>query len=314
MTFSIGADLSVRRVGYGGMALTGPGGWGAPRDPAAARQLLRRAVHLGVQLLDTADSYGPNVSEELIAEALHPYPEGVAIATKGGSIREGPWQHRPACRAEQLRAACEGSLGRLRLEQIDLYQLHTLDRGVPLDESVGALADLRAAGKIRHVGLSNVSIDQIEAARRIVPIASVQNRYNLATRGDQDHVVDYCRREGLAFLPWQPLAGGSLVRSRRALQAVATRHGATPAQIALAWLIARSPGIIAIPGTLSTTHLEQNVRALSLELTADDLAELASFQLSHLDPRSLARRFVPPRLRRVAASVLRARPLLRSHR
>jgi len=314
LTFSIGSEVSVRRIGYGGMALTGLGGWGEPRDPSAARQLLRKAVELGMQLFDTADSYGPEVSEEIIAEALHPYRDGIVIATKGGSVREGPWQLRADCRPERLRAVCEASLRRLRLDRIDLYQLHTVDPAVPLEESVGALAELRNAGKIRHVGLSNVSIEQIEAARRIVPIASVQNRYSLAARDDQDEVVEYCHREGLAFLPWQPLAKGSLARSRKALRMVAERHGATPAQVALAWLLARSNVVVPIPGTLTTPHLEENIGALSLELTAADLDDLASYQLSNLDTRKLARRFIPRRMRRIAVAALRARRLLPARR
>jgi pyridoxine 4-dehydrogenase len=313
-TVSIGEELSVRRIGYGGMALTGLGGWGEPPDPAAARLLLRRAVDLGVQLFDTADSYGPRLSEETIAEALHPYPDDIVIATKGGSIREGPWQLRTDCRPESLRKACEGSLRRLRLERIDLYQLHVVDPNVPFEESVGALAELRNEGKIRHVGLSNVSIEQISAARRIVPIASVQNEYNLATRQDQDQLVDYCERERLAFLPWQPLAKGSLARARKALRVVAGRHGARPVQVALAWLLARSTQIVPIPGTLSLRHLEENVGALSLELSAADLAELASYDLSQFDARQLARRFLPPRLRRLAVSTLRAGRAIRSQR
>jgi pyridoxine 4-dehydrogenase len=301
----IGGDLSVRRIGYGGMALTGPGGFGQPGDPDAARDVLRRAVELGVQLFDTADSYGPDVSEELIAEALHPYPEDLVIATKGGSIRDAPWQMHSDGHPDYLRSACEGSLRRLRLERIDLYQLHTVDPSVPIEESVGALADLRTAGKIRHIGLSNVSIEDIEKARTVAPIVSVQNELSLATAGAQDDVVDYCEREGLSYLPWRPLAKGSLARGRSALGAVAKRHGARPASVALAWLLARAPVIVPIPGTLSATHLQENVDALALELTAEDRAQLESFRLSPIDARELARRFVPPRLRRVAVSVLR---------
>ncbi len=304
-TFPIGGDLGVRRIGYGAMALTGPGGWGPPGDQAAARALLRRAVDLGVQLVDTADSYGPDVSEELVAQALHPYPADLVIATKGGAIREAPWQSRPHGRPEHLRTACEGSLRRLRLERLDLYQLHAVDPAVPLAESVGVLAELRSEGKVRHVGLSNVGIEQIEEARGIVPIASVQNRYSLAERGVEDAVVSHCEREGIAYLPWRPLAKGSLARSRGALRSVASRHGATAAQVALAWLLCRSTALIAIPGTLSITHLEQNVEARSIELTQDDLAELDTYRLSRLDARSLARRFVPHRMRGLAATILR---------
>jgi pyridoxine 4-dehydrogenase len=304
-SFPIGDDLSVRRIGYGGMALTGLGGWGDPPDPVAARHLVRRALDLGIQLFDTADSYGPEVSEKLLAEALHPYPSDVVVATKGGSIREAPWQLRADGRPAHLRATCEGSLRRLRLDRIDLYQLHAVDPAVPLEESVGALAELRGEGKIRHIGLSNVTVEQIESAREIVPIASVQNEYNLAARGVQDELVAYCERERLAYLPWQPLAKGSLARAHAALGAVASRHGATPAQVALAWLLARSDVVVAIPGTLSTAHLEENVGAQDLDLSVEDLVELDPYRLSTLDARSLARRFVPPRLRRVAVSVLR---------
>jgi aryl-alcohol dehydrogenase-like predicted oxidoreductase len=304
---TFGGEIDVRRIGYGAMALTGLGGFGPPSDPGAARRLLRRAAELGVELFDTADSYGPDVSEELIAEALHPYPPEVVVATKGGSIREGPWQLRSDGRPEYLRTACEASLRRLRVDRIDLYQLHTVDPAVPLEESVGALADLRAAGKIGHIGLSNVRVEQLDAARRVVPIVSVQNEYNLLARGDQDRVVDYCEREGLAYLPWQPLAKGSLARTHGALGAVAGRHGVTAAEVALAWLLARSPAIVPIPGTLSLDHLERNIAALTLELTAVDLAELDSYEPSRLDARLLARRFVPPRMRRVVASVVGAR-------
>jgi pyridoxine 4-dehydrogenase len=287
------------------MALTGPGGWSEPPDRTAAKDLLRRSLDLGVQLFDTADSYGPDVSEELLAEALHPYPNDVVVATKGGSIREGPWQLHSDGHPAHLRTTCEGSLRRLRVDRIDLYQLHAIDPAVPLEDSVGALAELREEGKIRHVGLSNVTVEQIESARKIVPVVSVQNRYNLAARGSEEEVVAYCEREGLAYLPWQPLAKGSLARAHGALGAVASRHGATPAQVALAWLLARSPVLVAIPGTLSRAHLEENSGAQELDLTAEDLAELDSYQLSAFDARSLARRFVPPRLRRVAVSVLR---------
>ena len=254
----------MRRIGYGAMALTGPGGWGEPPEPRAARDLLRRAIDLGVQLFDTADSYGPEVSEQLLAEALHPYPPEVVIATKGGSIREGPWQLHADGRPAHLRATCHGSLRRLRIDRIDLYQLHGFDSAVPLDESVGALAELRAEGKIRYVGLSNATIEQIESARKIVPIVSVQNEYNLANRGAQDDVIAYCER-----------------------------------------LLARSEVVVPIPGTLSGEHLEENIRAQTLELQADDLAALDAYRLSTFDARSLARRFVPPRLRRVAVSLLR---------
>jgi pyridoxine 4-dehydrogenase len=305
--FSIGGDVNVHRIGYGGMALTGPGGWGRPPDPEAAKSLLRRALELGVQLFDTADSYGPEASEQLLAEALYPYPQGVAVATKGGSIREGPWQLRADGRPAHLRETCERSLRRLRLDRIDLYQLHTVDPAVPLEESVCTLAELQAEGKIRHVGLSNVTVEQIELARRIVPVVSVQNEYNLAARGSEEEVVAFCEREGIAYIPWRPLGKGSLARTHGALGTIAKRHGATPAQVALAWLLTRSPVIIPIPGTLSLSHLEHNVGALQLELSQQDLAELSSYRLSRFDARELARRFVPPRLRKIAVAALRVR-------
>lgn len=286
------------------MALTGPGGWGEPPDRAAAKTVLRKAAELGVQLFDTADSYGPEASELLLAEALFPYPDGVVIATKGGSIREGPWQLRADGRPAHLRETCEGSLRRLRLERIDLYQLHTVDPAVPLEDSVGALAELRAEGKIRHVGLSNVTVEQIEAARRIVPVVSVQNEYNLGTRGSEDEVIAFCEHEGIACIPWRPLGKGSLAQPHGALGAIARKHGATPAQVALAWLLTRSPVIVPIPGTLSPSHLEHNVAALELELSPDDFTELSGYRLSRLDARQLARRFVPPRLRRVAVTAV----------
>lgn len=287
------------------MALTGPGGWGEPSDPGAAKALLRQAVELGVQLFDTADSYGPEVSERLLAEALHPYPEGVVIATKGGSIRTGPWELHPNGRPEHLRKTCEGSLRRLRLERIDLYQLHGVDGAVGLEESVGALGELQREGKIRHVGLSNVRVEQIETARKIVPVVSVQNEYNLGDRGAQDEVIDFCDREGIAYIPWRPLGKGALARSHAVLGEVAAKHGVTPAQVALAWLLARSPVVVPIPGTLSSTHLTDNVAAAGVELGPEDLAKLSAYRFSKLDARELARRFVPPRLRRVAVRALR---------
>lgn len=305
-TFAIGGELVVGRLGYGAMALTGPGGWGEPPDRREAIRTLRRAVELGVTLFDTADSYGPEVSELLIAEALHPYPKGLVVATKGGFVREGPWQLRAAGSPAHLREACDGSLRRLRLEGIDLYQLHTVDRTVPFDESVGALAELQAEGKIRHVGLSNVGIAQIEAARRVVPVVSVQNRYSLAARGpEEEAVVDYCGREGLAYLPWQPLGKGLLARARGALRRVASRHGATPAQVALAWLLARSPVVLPIPGTISAAHLEENAGAVALRLDPNDVAELDAYSPPRLTARAVARRLG---MRRVVAAAARLRP------
>jgi pyridoxine 4-dehydrogenase len=292
-TILLGGDLPVRRVGYGAMRITGPGVWGEPSDPAAAKAVLRRALELGVNFIDTADTYGPEVSERLIAEALHPYPAGLVIATKGGQQRGGPFRFHPDGRPERLRQACEGSLERLRLEQIDLYQLHAVDRSVPFDETVGALAELRAEGKIRHIGLSNVEVDQIAAARSIVPIASVQNRYNLADR-DTEPALKECEREQLAFIPWFPLGRGDLAVRRSSLQSIAARHGVTPAQVALAWLLERSPVTLPIPGTTSLVHLEENMAALELELTNDELAALSTYRLAGL---AALRRGVRARLR-----------------
>jgi pyridoxine 4-dehydrogenase len=287
------------------MALVGRGGWGEATDRVTATQVLRRAAALGVQLFDTADSYGPHVSEELIRHALHPYGDGIVIATKGGSIREGAWQLRADGRPEHLRAACEGSLRRLAVDRIDLYQLHRIDPAVPLEESLGALAELRAAGKIRHIGLSNVTIPQIEAARQIVPIVSVQNEYSLAVRDGQDAVVDYCTREGLAYLPWEPLAKGLLARAREPLATVAERRGVTPAQAALAWLLLRAPVVLPIPGTVSPAHVEQNVASLACVLSPEDLTALEGYRPPRIGARQLVRRFVPPRLRHAALSALR---------
>ena len=268
--------------------------------------MLRAAIELGVQVIDTADAYGPDVNELLIAEALHPYPADLVIATKGGCIREGPWQLRPDGRPEHLRAACEASLQRLRLEQVALYQLHMFDPDVPLEESVGALAELRSEGKIRHIGLSNVSVSQLEKAREIAAIASVQNRYNLAERASTD-VLSYCEREGLVFIPWFPLGKGTLARSRE-LKAIGARSSSTPAQTALAWLLHSSSATLPIPGTTSRRHLADNVAATAVELTAEDLRELESLRPSGTATRTrirhLARRVLGPialpLLRRIA--------------
>ena len=268
-TFTIGGDLEVRRLGFGAMQLTGRGVWGEPPDPESARRVLRRAVELGVNLIDTADSYGPDVSEQLIGAALAPYPDGVVIATKGGLTRPGPHQWAPDGRPEHLRAACEGSLRRLRVERIDVYQLHQPDPHVPLAESVGALAQLRAEGKIRHVGVSNVSVRQLEEARQIVPVVTVQNLYNLDDRG-ADRVLDACTADGIGFIPWYPLATGRLTKTRRFRRSPGPR-GSTPAQVALAWLLARSPVVLPIPGTKSVEHLEENVAAADIELSQADL-------------------------------------------
>jgi pyridoxine 4-dehydrogenase len=270
-TITLGGDLTVNRMGFGAMRITGPGILGEPRDVEYAKRLLRRAVELGVDFVDTAHSYGPEVSERLIGAALAPY-DGVVVATKGGLVRRGrAWV--PDGRPESLRRHCERSLELLRVERIDVYQLHTVDRRVELEESVGALRDLRDEGKIRHVGLSNVDEDELRRARAIVPIVSVQNRYNVAERR-WDELVDVCEREGLAFLPWYPLGAGDLPARRARLGPVADRYGATPGQVALAWLLRRSPAVVPIPGTSSIAHLEENVGAAAIELTAEDLAAL----------------------------------------
>ena len=273
-TFSLGGDLDVVRMGFGAMRITGKGVWGEPEDPEEARAVLRRVVELGVNFIDTADSYGPEVSERLIGETLHPYPEGLVIATKGGLTRPGPGRWEPDGRPEHLREACEGSLQRLKVDRIDLYQLHRIDPRVPAEASLGTLAELREEGKVRHVGLSEVSVEEIEQAREMVPIASVQNRYNLTDRGSED-VLDFCEREGIGFIPWFPLATGDLARSGGPLDEIADRHDATPGQIALAWLLMRSPVMLPIPGTSSVEHLDENVGAANVRLEAEEFEELA---------------------------------------
>jgi pyridoxine 4-dehydrogenase len=274
-TFVLGGELPVHRLGFGAMRLTGEGVWGEPPDRAAAIAVLRRAVELGITLIDTADSYGPEVSERLIAEALHPYPRQLVIATKAGLERPGPGRWTPNGRPAHLRAACDGSLRRLKLERIDLYQLHRIDPEVPMEDQIGTLKQLQEGGKIRHVGLSEVGVPEIERARRIVPIASVQNRYNLVDR-QSEHVLDYCSREGIAFLPWFPLATGALARPGGPLARVAAQLGATPAQVALAWLLRRSPVMLPIPGTASVQHLEENVGAALLKLGEREYQQLAA--------------------------------------
>ena len=274
-SFTLGGDLEVGRLGFGAMRITGSGVWGEPGDPPAARQLLHRVVETGVNLIDTADSYGPNVSEHLIAEALYPYPEDLVIATKGGFERSGPGRWTANCRPERLRHCCEDSLQRLRLERIDLYQLHTVDPKVPIEDSIGALAELQEEGKIRHIGVSNVSSETLERARSIVPVVSVQNRFNLSHRTSED-VLDVCTREGLAFLPYFPLAVGRLARPGGVVDEIAHAHGATPAQVALAWLLARSPVMLPIPGTSSPRHFEENLEAGELELSEDELSALVA--------------------------------------
>jgi pyridoxine 4-dehydrogenase len=271
-TVTLGNEISAHRLGYGAMRLTGPGIWGPPKDRKSALAVLRRAVELGVNFIDTADSYGPHVSEELIAEALHPYPSDLVIATKGGWERPGPNQWTHNATPDHLRKAVEGSLKRLRLDRIDVYQLHAPDNVVSFDVSVEALAELKREGKIRLVALSNVTQEHIERARRIVPIASVQNRYSFADR-EWDYVVDYCERNGIVFIPWFPLGAGRI--AGEVLNQVAQAHHASPTQVALAWLLRRSSVILPIPGTSSIEHLEQNVAAASLRLTDEEYEELA---------------------------------------
>ena len=271
-TLALG-DLNVNRLGFGAMRITGPGIWGEPEDPDEAKAVLRRAVEFGINLIDTADIYGPEVSERLIAEALHPYPEGLVIATKGGLTRLEPDRLVPDGRPEHLREACEGSLRRLGVDRIDLYQFHTPDPNVPFEDSVWALAQLRDEGKVRHVGLSNVGVRELEIAIDIVPVVSVQNRYNLTDRSSEA-VLQACEREGVGFIPWFPLATGRLARPGGPLDEIAASHEATPSQVALAWLLGHSPAMLPIPGTSSVAHLEENVAAAALELTDDERATL----------------------------------------
>jgi pyridoxine 4-dehydrogenase len=272
-TFEIGGELRVKRLGFGAMRLTGDGIWGEPGDPEECRRVLRRALELGVNLIDTADSYGPEVAERLIGETLHPYPDGLVIATKAGLERSGPNEWHPNGRPEHLREACEGSLKRLRLDRIDLYQLHRIDPAVPAEESLGALLELRDEGKIAHIGLSEVSVEQLRHARSIAPIVTVQNRYNLTDRAADD-VLAECEREGLGFIPWFPLSTGQLARPGGPLAEAADRHDATPAQLALAWLLHRSQVMLPIPGTASVEHLEENMAAAGIELSDDEVREL----------------------------------------
>ena len=272
-TIALGGDLEVHRLGYGAMRITGDGIWGPPPDREAALAVLRRTVELGIDLIDTADSYGPHVSEQLIAEALHPYPDALVIATKGGLERTGPGKWPRNGRPEHLKAACEGSLRDLNVDRIDLYQLHAPDEHVPYAESVGALKELQEEGKIRHIGVSNVSVEQLAEARSLVEVVTVQNRFNLTDRVDQD-VLDVCERDGIGFIPWFPLEAGDLAKPGGILGEIAAAHDATPGQIALAWLLAHSPVMLPIPGTSSIAHLEENVAAASLVLRADEVARL----------------------------------------
>jgi pyridoxine 4-dehydrogenase len=266
-------ELKVHRLGYGTMQLTGPGVWGYPSDRGSALRVLKRALELGVDLIDTADAYGPYVCEELIAEALHPYPKGLLIATKAGLTRTGPGQWHPVGRPEYLRQECEMSLRRLKLERIDLFQLHRIDPQVPADEQFGVLKDLQAEGKVRHVGLSEVSVPEIKAARRIVPIATVQNLYNLKVR-TAEPVLDYCEREQIGFIPWFPIASGELVEPGGAIAEMAKETGATATQLSLAWLLHRSPVMLPIPGTSSLEHLEENCAAAKVQLSDAQVAKL----------------------------------------
>lgn len=280
-TFQIGGERPVHRLGYGAMQLTGSGVWGEPPDRHEAIAVLRRAVELGVNLIDTADSYGPFVSEQLIREALHPYPDDLLIATKAGLARHGPGIWRALGRPEYLRQQCELSLRHLGLERIELYQLHRIDPKVPLAEQLGELCALRSEGKIAHIGLSEVTIEQLREAQAIAPIASVQNHYNLAKR-DAEPLLEVCEQEQIAFIPWFPLATGRLAGTQGPLQRIAQQLGATPAQVALAWLLRRSPVMLPIPGTRSVAHLEENARAAELTLSDEQFKELCD----HIPPES----------------------------
>ncbi|MFD0360991.1 aldo/keto reductase [Nocardia sp. GCM10030253] len=274
-TFTIGGDLPINRLGYGAMQITGPGVWGDPKDPAEAVRVLRRAVELGVNFIDTADSYGPFVSESLIRLALHPYADDIVIATKGGLTRSGPGDWRPVGRPEYLRQQLHLSLRHLGVERIDLYQLHRIDPAVPLADQLGALVELQQEGKIRHIGVSEVTVEQLKQAREIADIVSVQNLYNLANRNAED-VLDYATAENIAFIPWFPIATGELARPGGPLDTFATEHGASPSQLALAWLLRRSPVILPIPGTSSVAHVEENTAAATITLTDEEFAALSA--------------------------------------
>lgn len=272
-TFSIGGDLTVNRLGFGAMRITGEGIWGEPQNTEEARQVLRRAVELGVNFIDTADSYGPEVSERLIAEALYPYPKDLVIATKGGLTRSGPNKWAPVGRPEYLEQCVEMSLRRLRLERIDLYQLHRIDPKVPAEETLGKLSDLQKAGKIKHIGLSEVSTEEIEHVQKVVKIVSVQNKYNLTDRA-HEKVVSFCEKHGLGFIPWFPVAAGKLAEPGGPLDEAAKRHGASVTQLSLAWLLHRSPVMLPIPGTSSVKHLEENVGAAGVKLSNDEWQQI----------------------------------------
>lgn len=272
-TFTLGGDLTVNRLGFGAMRITGQGIWGEPKDPEEARRLLRRVVELGINFIDTADSYGPEISERLIGEALYPYPKDLVIATKGGLTRQGPGKWLPVGRPEYLTQCVHMSLRRLRLERIDLYQLHRIDEKVPVEESLGALTDLQKAGKIRHIGLSEVSVDEMERARKSATIVSVQNRYNIGER-QHDPVLQYCEKNRLGFIPWFPVAAGKLVAPGGPLEASAKRYNVTVAQLSIAWLLQRSPAMLPIPGTSSVKHLEENVAAADVKLSKQEWEEI----------------------------------------
>ncbi len=274
-TFAIGGDLPVHRLGYGAMQLTGDGVWGEPRDRDECLRVLRRAVELGVDFIDTADSYGPEVSEDLIRAALHPYPDGLVIATKGGLTRTGPGEWHPVGRPKYLRQQVEMSLRRLRVERIDLYQLHRVDPDTPLEDSLGELKAMQGEGKIRHIGVSEVDVDVLEQARKVVDVVTVQNLYNVADR-QHEAVLEHCEREGIGFIPWFPLKTGGLAKPGNPLSEAAERHGVSAPQLALAWLLHRSPVMLPIPGTSSVAHLEENCAAAAVNLSADELAAIAA--------------------------------------
>lgn len=271
--FTFPDGVSISRLGFGAMRLTGEGVWGEPEDPQEAKRVLKRTLELGVNFIDTADSYGPDVSERLIGETLHPYPSNLVIATKGGLVRGGPGDWRPDGRPEHLREAIHGSLKRLKKEIIYLYQFHKPDPKVPFEESIGTLADLQKAGKIKHIGLSNVTVRQLEQARQRVKVVSVQNKYNLVQRDDED-VLDYCEQHGIAFIPWYPLDTGNLAGKGNDLDKIAKKHNATPGQIALAWLLHKSPIMVPIPGTSKVKHLEENMKASDIKLDKEDMEAL----------------------------------------
>jgi len=274
-TFAIGGDLTVTRLGFGAMRIVGPGVWGEPKDHDEVIRVLRRAVELGVDFIDTADSYGPEISERLIHEALHPYPDDLVIATKAGFLRTGPGHWHMLGKPEYLRQQCELSLRRLGLERIDLFQLHRIDPAFPLAEQMGVLSDLQSEGKIRHIGLSEISVEELRAAQKLASIATVQNLYNLTNR-DAEDVLDVCEAEGIGFIPWFPIATGKLARAGGPLDALASETGATPAQLALAWLLRRSPVMLPIPGTSTVAHVEENIAAAQVELTDDQFESLQS--------------------------------------